>query len=74
MQVVVEAAAVGLSFAVFLILLFLLFNSMNFFRDIENEMVKIGILGLAGGSLFHLLCEAAGVNRLYCSKGAACTN
>jgi len=58
-NVVTEAVVVGLMLAV---------AGTTFLIRIDFK--SLFILGVA----FHVLCEVVGINRWYCSNGAACTS
>lgn len=64
LRLFLEAGFVGFLLAILLLL------SLRVMRPETNR--DILLLGFVLGALFHLACEASGINKLYCRSGYAC--
>lgn len=64
MNVFIEATVVGAMLAPALAW------AMHQFQP--QTTVGILVIGFILGFLFHLICEAVGINKMYCRYGAAC--
>lgn len=65
MSVALEATVVGVALALAFVVWVRVVGPVRTARD-------AALAGLVLGVLFHLACEAGGVNRWYCVSGAAC--
>ena len=67
MQLIIEAILVGI------ILILVSAPIMHYARDINFPVPeKYYIATFISGVVVHLLCEATGLNKYYCSAGSAC--
>lgn len=64
MNVIIEATVVGAMLAPALAW------AMHQFQP--QTTTGVLIIGFLLGFLFHVVCEAVGINKMYCTHGAAC--
>ena len=65
MMVIVEAFVVGGGLAALMVLAHAMGHR-------PSSAVQAAVLGFVLGAFFHIMCEISGINKWYCTNGAAC--
>lgn len=71
LQLFLEALIVGVSISIFGLAIYFIFVNLNDKLKISDNMLVMLSLFITG-FIIHLVFEAIGLNKTYCTKGYAC--
>lgn len=64
-RLAIEAGVVGIFLVFFIIIINMALRNFSAFTGL-NSNLRLGIVAFSAGALFHIACEAAGINHWYC--------